>query len=149
MEAGEVKVGGEFKRGQHAVRRRPFKECASAQSGTTPWPPIVEINTQSGTGNWFRLPAGVVIVRRDARVWFSAEDLTQITDAQHSNMSLPEAYIRGVLRVRVTAGLEGDRAVGDPEVRRGELLPDGDVALAARASQADPQAQRPASAAAR
>lgn len=94
-----------------AVRARPFQACLTGPIPGQVYPPIVELSFDKG-GHWHLATASVDVSQADARVYFNEQDLRNIrqTNSSWSNpgMSLPEAYIRGELRVRVTAGLELD-----------------------------------------
>ena len=110
VEAGEVGGASDL----CAVRRRPFEACVSGISTRTPRPPLIEASFDGGT-TWETIPVGVRALRHDALIYFTVDNLDEVTAALGDNAgrSPAWAYIKGLLRVRVTAGLRGDRAVGD------------------------------------
>lgn len=112
VQAGEVQDGpGVFVRGLSCPRRRPFEPCVSRLSELSPRPPVVEASFDGGA-SWQLLPAQPRILRHDARVYFEVTSLADVM-AREGSISFAEAYVRGLLRVRITAGLHGDLALGE------------------------------------
>jgi hypothetical protein len=113
---GEIPTAGEptpgeppdFVKGHHFVRGREFMDGITAREAdaTKGIEPFVEVSFNNGD-TWRMLTAAVVFLPRAARIRFDIPDLRTLVDPS-SGMSFVEAYIRGVLRIRVTAGIEGD-----------------------------------------
>lgn len=101
-----------------SARRRRFlptiavlREGSNLGDDTAHLPPLVEISFDAG--ETFRAAercgATVVIDEERCAVRFGNANLTEIEDPE-DRVTLPEAYIRGLLRVKVTANIESDDA---------------------------------------
>ena len=105
--------------GQHAVRARRLLNCLTAMSPVAPFSPLVEVSYDGGI-RWTLLQAGVQVHRGDLLVYLDTDDLRSVTqrnnDWPNAGMSLPEAYIRGYLHLRVTACIEIDECFRLPPV---------------------------------
>lgn len=104
---------GAYTLGMGAVRPRPFEDCASGYGPSSPLPAIVQVSVDGGE-SWAYLPSGVAAMKRSARVYFEIDDLADealIFKTGTGELGYVEAYLRGLLRVRVTAGMRGDDVV--------------------------------------
>lgn len=104
-----------FVHGESTVRPRALGNCLSGLTSRTPLPPFVEISFDEGQ-HWRTCTAGAEASTWDLRIWLGADDLrgeTQTNPAwPNAGMSLPEAYIRGLLRLRVTGTIVTDSRFG-------------------------------------
>ncbi|TWT44516.1 hypothetical protein RAS1_09310 [Phycisphaerae bacterium RAS1] len=115
--------GDFYQRGQTAPIPRPFEPRVTQDAKGQESPPIVELSfagdpngvNPTPASSWFQVAGDVKVMRWDARVLVDIKSLRDITDKRPVDpstvMTFPEAYIRGKLRVRVTAGLTGDAAL--------------------------------------
>ena len=116
FDLADVRLGGGangLERGLSIARPRRFLPCISGFSPVDPFQPLVEISFDAG-GSWRRVQGGCQLSPIDMRVLLTADDLrSEVNAAQWEpggtyGMSLPEAYMRGVLRLRITACIEID-----------------------------------------
>lgn len=107
----EPDAAPEFLRGGAAVRARRFGNCLTGLAPHAPRPPLVEISFDVGD-HWRLTTCEACVSTWDLRVWLRAADLlteTQcVADWPHPGMTLAEAYIRGWLRLRITATIDTD-----------------------------------------
>jgi len=108
---GDPEAAPEFLRGHSAVRARRFGNCLTGLAPNAPRPPLVEISFDAGA-HWRLTTCEACVSTWDLRVWLRAADLlteTQtVADWPDPGRSLPEAYIRGQLRLRITATIDTD-----------------------------------------
>lgn len=101
--------------GAHAVTQRVPQQCLTGISATTPYPPVIEVSFDAGA-HWRYLAALPQVSQRDLRVYLEMDDLRQETQNNASwpnfGYTLPEAYIRGQLRLRMTCGVTLDTRFG-------------------------------------
>ncbi len=104
-----------FVQGESTLRPRALGNCLSGLTSRTPLPPIVEVSFDEGA-HWRVCTAGAEASTWDLRVWLGADDPRAETQTNpawpNPGMSLPEAYIRGKLRLRVTATIGTDTRFG-------------------------------------
>ncbi len=83
---------------------------------------VVELSFDGGT-SWRYCDAQVLVEANECAIYFQSPDLTAIVDPGDDANDFVRAYIRGQLRVRVTANVEGDDAVvGAAPQRAASLL---------------------------
>lgn len=88
---------------------RPLEDCLSADADRRSLGVVVEFSWDGGA-TWEKIPAGSVkLLDSEAGIYLDAEDLTKVfRQNDEEGVSLWEAYLNGVLRVRVTAVIAGD-----------------------------------------
>ena len=107
---------------QHSLRRRPFESLVTQSYPGVPRPPLIEVSYDSGS-TWRGVPAGVEVTQRDSRIYFQANNLAADVSDPATGRSFAECYIRGTLRVRITAGIRGDEiAYIAPRYSSGSLV---------------------------
>jgi len=102
----------EYTRDQNAPRPRVWRPCLTGWTPRDPWAPFTEVSFDSGT-TWRPLE-GVNLSTRDLRITLTSESLADVLQYRHtsppSGISFAEAYVRGLLRIRVTAVIDSDAA---------------------------------------
>lgn len=95
--------------GLYAPRPRRFLPCLTGNVPHAPLPPLLETSADSGA-SWVQMPGQFTVSRGDLRVYLADDDLraVEVPVAGADPLSLVEAYIRGRLRLRITASIEGD-----------------------------------------
>lgn len=111
-------VEGHEREGENTVRPRTWRQCLSGLLPNYPYSPRVEVSWDSGS-TWFYLAGDVYLSQSDLRIYLETEDLRNVIcpAGSQARKSLVEAYIRGTLRIRITAGFEHDAAIGLDDVR--------------------------------
>jgi len=120
LEVGEVQDGDEFQHDRNSLRPRPIKRCLTGVRPGQTFPPIVQVSYRSGEdGSWFPLPADVKVLMTRLGVFMEMEDLRvdglKEPGEGASTYTLPEAYIRGTMRMRITGVIESDNDFVDDD----------------------------------
>lgn len=98
---------GPFSGADMVARPRPLRECCTSLDGGKRLPPLVEWSADSGT-TWRALNASVRIAASRPAIYLEQEDLQSLVAP--GGETFAGAYIRGTLRLRVTASIAGDKA---------------------------------------
>jgi hypothetical protein len=92
--------------GRTHIRSRRFEPCVTARNGSSPMAPLIEVSIDSGV-TWRTLLADVEVSPVFARIMLKATDLRSV-QSREGTLNLADAYIRGTMRLRITAGIRSD-----------------------------------------
>ncbi len=103
---------GQGRRGKGFPRPRPFGPQVTTLQGTKRNEPEVEVSFNGGS-SWVRANLSITVLRVDAAIAIREAKLGDFVDPSgNTSETFATAYIRGLLRVRITATLQGDVAIG-------------------------------------
>lgn len=98
--------------GEWVYRGRPLEPCLTADAAKRSLGIVVELSWSAGAvDSWTRLTAGCRALEDEAGIYIDEADLLSIKQPGDEEMTYVEAYLRGLMRVRVTAVICGDGRV--------------------------------------
>lgn len=89
-------------------RPRPIGPCLSGYTLDNGLPPYAEISFDAGA-TWEMLNGDVRVSERDARIFIEKDDLRQVVSRFSPLLNYPKSYIAGLVRLRITGTVAGDR----------------------------------------
>lgn len=99
--------------GRHAVRPRPIKAPLSGATRGDPFQPLVQVSYDSGA-SWVDCMLSASVMHKRCGLFFTAPSLWGADSVEElSDLTFAEAYLYGLLRVRVIGTIDGDQAAGD------------------------------------